>query len=100
MKQFKDFNIRIPDSILEGDKIRIERVLGKRIVVHGFRIVPSKFAEQNNKECLHLQIEMNSLKYIIFTGSKTLMSLILQINKENFPFETTIVKNSERFEFT
>jgi len=64
-----------------------------------YKIEKSKFEKASGK-CLHLQIELNQTKHVIFTGSTGLMDQIEKVPREKLPFKTTIVKENERFEFT
>lgn len=99
MKQFKDLGIKTELHSFTGDKIKIERILNRKIVVHEFKIENSKFAGGSTK-CLHLQISIGDVKHVVFTGSTVLMDMIQKVDKADFPFETMIVKENERFEFT
>jgi hypothetical protein len=51
-------------------------------------------------KCLYLQIELNETKHVMFTGSKSLIEMIEQVPKANFPFKTTIITENDRPEFT
>lgn len=99
MHSFKDFNIKPQAKSFEGDKIKIDRILNKPIVVVEYKIDNSKY-EKGNGKCLCIQILVDNSKRILFTGSVNLMEMIDKVPKENFPFMTTIVKENERFEFT
>lgn len=99
MNQFKDFGIKPQSKAFEGDKIKIDRVLNKNISVHDFKIEQSKF-EKGTGKCLFMQIEVDGQKRVLFTGSASLMDMIQQVDKSQFPFETTIIKENERFQFT
>ena len=68
------------------------------IIVHDFKIEDSTINPGTKR--LTLQIEKNGIKHILFTGSKILIQQIRQVNKVEFPFRTTIVKNNEHYEFT
>lgn len=98
MRQFKEFGIKAPVNGFIGDKIKIGRLLNREIVIHDYRIKPSKY--EGNDKCLHLQISIEGTKHVVFTGSAVLMKMIGEVPKENFPFQTTIVKENEHFEFT
>ena len=98
MNNFKDFGIKPEVTSFTGDKIKIDRILNIRITVHAFKIEDSK-AKPGTK-LLTLQIEKNGIKHIIFTGSKVLAQMIQKVREDRFPFQTTIVKNNEYFEFT
>ena len=81
---------------LEGEKIKLDEMLGIEIVVTGFKIVQSKFKEAR---CLHMEVETDGVKHVIFTGSEVLMRQIEKY-QEMIPFETTIIKNKRYYTFT
>lgn len=89
MKKFSDLAAQ---SKLSGDKIEINNILNKEIIVTAFRTGPSKHAV--GKRCLTLQIEYEGTKRIIFTGSEVLMKDLEGLETEDFPFQSTIVKES------
>ena len=99
MKSFRELGIEAPAQAFSGDKIKMSKVLNKLIVVHKFRIVQSKF-EKGSGQRLDMQIEINNTQYIVWCGSVTLMETIKKIPADSFPFETTIVMENERYEFT
>jgi hypothetical protein len=37
---------------------------------------------------------------VLFTGSDVLISQIEYVNEKDYPFETTIIKENEHFQFT
>ncbi|WP_286385121.1 hypothetical protein [Myroides odoratimimus] len=76
----------------------MDRILNTEIVVYGYDIKDSTV--KAGTKLLTLQISRNETKHIVFTGSKVLQDMIQQVPKENFPFKTTIVRESERLEFT
>lgn len=96
MKTFKEFNIKIENRGLEGEKIKVKKILNKEIVVMGFLVKDSKY----NGKCLHLQLEVENNKHVLFTGSKILLEGIEKVPKEGFPFKTTIVMDGDRLQFT
>lgn len=100
MRKFSDFNIKPNVKTFTGDKIKIDRVLNKTITIHSFQISDSKIEGRGNGKCLTLQIEVDNEKRILFTGSVTLQDMISQVPAEQFPFSATIVKQSERLEFS
>jgi hypothetical protein len=99
MNDFKDFGIVPESKAFEGDKIKIDRILNKEIVVYGFKIGKSKF-EKGNGDLLTLQIHVDNSKRILFTGSSSLMEMVKKVPEGKFPFNTTIIKENERFIFT
>jgi hypothetical protein len=92
MKPFSQLNIK-PRNVCTfvGDKIHIDKVIGKEIIAHHYEIKQSKFPTETNDKCLYIQIELKGEKRVIFTTSKYLMDLCEQA-KDHFPFTTTIVK--------
>lgn len=98
MKKFSDMGIKPSDSFV-GDSIKIEKLLGKEIIVCAFRIAKSKFDKNESGNCLHLQIEYKGEKYVVFTGSDRLMSQIGQVGEGDFPFSVTIDRAGRCFEF-
>lgn len=99
MNSFKDFGIKPTIIGFVGDKIKIERVLNRKITVEDFKVDISKY-EKGSGKCLHLQVTVDGEKRVIFSGSTTLMDMIQQVPKDKFPFDTIIVKENERYEFT
>ena len=98
MNNFKNFGIKPELSTFTGDKIKIDRVLNAEITVLDYKIEDSKV--KLGTKLLILQIEKSGTKHVIFTGSTILMQMIGKVPKENFPFITTIIKDSEHLEFT
>lgn len=98
MNQFKNFNIQAELNSFTGDKIKIDKVLNREIKVCDFKIEDSKV--KPGTKLLTLQIQKSDENHIIFSGSKYLMQQIEQVKKEQFPFTTTIVKESEHLKFT
>ena len=95
--QFSELKITATSKGLLGDKLKIERVIGKEITVEAFKIEPSDY----EGECLHLQFMMNGNRHVVFTGSAFLLSMIKQVPADKFPFATKIVKQEDgSFQFT
>ena len=99
MKRFKDFGIKPKQEALKGDRINIERLFGREIIVHSYYLKDSKFPGKYNK-CLWLQLEVNNEMRVCFVGSFVLADAIERIPKENFPFTTTIIKDNQQYQFT
>lgn len=99
MKKFSELGIKVKRDRFVGDKIKMFKILNQEIVVHDFRIKNSKYDNANSDKCLHLQIEVNGQKHVLFTGSKVLAETIEQVPREAFPFETKITQEGETFQF-
>lgn len=87
---FGDFAI---DESLVGDKIQIEKVLNKKILIIKYRINKSKFKESNYTT---VQFRLDDKTYVIFTGSEVITKQ-LEKYKDKLPFNTTIVKIGKYF---
>ena len=97
MKKFSDFATEeIP---LIGDKVKIEDVLGKGIIIIGYRINESKFKDRDHGKYLIIQFEKDETLQIFFTGSEVLMAQIEKYKAE-IPFSTTIIKNQRYYTFS
>jgi hypothetical protein len=97
MNNFKDLGITADAKGFKGDKIKLDRVINLEIRVVDFKVEKSKV---NAGNCLHMQIELNGIEHVIFTGSSALISMIQQVPKEKLPFRTTIVRKDRRVEFS
>lgn len=100
MNSFKDFGITSQNLGFEGEKIKIDRILNKPIIVEAYKKGESNFKEKGSGKLLTLQIIVDNNKRVLFTGSTNLMEMIERVPKDKFPFMTTIIKENERFEFT
>ncbi|MBS4057749.1 MAG: hypothetical protein KGZ82_10575 [Bacteroidales bacterium] len=100
MKSFKDFGIKPTKQHFVGDKIKIVKVLNKQIVVSNYKIEASKYPKNKSGNVMTLQVIIDGVSSIIFTGSDFLMDQIAQVPESDMPFTTTIVKNGEHFEFS
>ena len=100
MIEFKELGIKPAIKQFEGEKIAINRILNKKIIICDFMIDNSKFQEKGNGKCLKMQIIVDNFKRIVFTGSSYLQEMIQQVPKDKFPFQTTIINDSDSFQFT
>lgn len=96
---FSDF--ATDEQVLEGDKVKIESLLNKEIIVLRYKIRDSKYSD-NSKMCVTVQFcepDNQSVKKIFFTGSTVIQDL-LEKYKEQLPFKTVIKKIDRYFTFT
>lgn len=99
MKKFSDF---ATIETLDGEKLKINDAINKRIAVTGQRIKNSRYGKNDSGKYLTLQfyfLEPESETKILFTGSDVLISQI-EKNKEQIPFETTIKRIDKYLTFT
>jgi len=92
--KFSDFADEHP---LSGNKIRLEDVLNKTLIVKAYQIGKSK--QQEGRDYLTLQIELGGEERVIFTGGTVLIKQIQRYANE-LPFETTIKRINKYFTFT
>ena len=95
MKKFSEFGITLEQKSFTGEKVSINRVLNREIVVHAFKIEDSKYEGKR----LSLQISLSGTKHVLWSGSTFLQEMIQRIPADGFPFETTIVEVDKKFMF-
>lgn len=100
MNNFSDFNIKPEITCFNGKKIEIEDILNRKISVSAYKISDSKYPKTPGDKCLHLQITIDDVERVVFTGGKTLMNMIKMVDEKRFPFKTTIIKQNKRLEFS
>lgn len=92
MKRFSDFAEE--PSPLEGEKVRLDDVLNREIVITGCHIKNSKYDKNKSGKYLTLQFETAEkpgIINILFTGSDVLIGQIERYEAE-IPFAATIKK--------
>lgn len=95
MKRFSDFcKETLP---LDGEKVKIETIIDKEILVTGYKVTTSK--QNNGENCLTLQFKDDEQTKIIFTGSKVLIEQIEKYSSE-IPFLSTIRKINRYYTFS
>lgn len=98
MKSFKDFKIAKPAQAFAGDKIALDRILNKQVIVHQYKILPS--TKKPGTDCLHISLQVDGDMRLFFTGSKSLITQIEQVDKADFPFTASITKEDRQLSFT
>ena len=99
MKSFSELNVPAPSGNFTGEKIKMAKIINCPLVVLDAKIEKSKYPKNKSGNVLMLQIEWENEKRVLFTGSDVLIGQIEHVNKEDFPFKATIVKEGEHFEF-
>lgn len=91
LKKFSDF--ATDTGIMVGEKIKIEEILGKEIMVNGYKISDSKY---EGKQLLTLQIKLDDIDRVVFTSSGILID---QCNRyeDEIPFITIVEKVNNKF---
>lgn len=100
MNTFKDLGIETHiERKFTGLKIEPYKILDENIIIHHYKIEPSKFP--NKGDCLTMQISYREEKRVVFTSSNGLMRILNQVPEGRFPVRTIIKKMEDRsYEFT
>ncbi|MDP2723220.1 MAG: hypothetical protein Q8O72_10715 [Bacteroidales bacterium] len=86
-------------NVIEGDKVSIDDILNKPIIVTNAKVGPSKYQRNTSGKCLTLQFEQEpNHPQILFTSSEVLISQIEEYN-DKIPFEAKIVKINKYYTF-
>jgi len=83
---------------LDGDKVRIDDVLNKELIITGYKIKESKYPKSGPK-CLTLQVVLDDKKYVLFTGSVVLLEQ-MEKYQDHLPFIATIQKIDRYYTLT
>lgn len=99
MKTIEKFSDFTEETTLDGEKMRIDDIVNREIIITGYKITSSRFAKSNCQQCLKLQFDINGKKHILFTGSNVLID---QVNKykEKIPFLATVIKIDKFYSFS
>ena len=95
MKRFSDFAKN--SNAITGEKVKIDDVIGKEIVVTQYKISDSKY--KVGTKLLTLQFTLNTEERIVFTGSNVLIEQIEKYKTE-IPFIATIKKVDKFYTFS
>lgn len=95
IKKFSEFADE--NNRFEGDKIRIDDVLNKKIIVQKFMLNKSKY--EGKGSYVTIQILIDDVPKVIFTGSQVISSQCDKYEKE-MPFMATIKKIDRYYTFT
>ena len=97
VENFSDFAKNIA---FKGDKLRLEEILDKEIIVYRYRVGESKYNRQKeDSHYLKLQIKYDTKYRVVFTGSKVLLNQIKQY-ESHLPFRTKIIKSGNYYSFS
>lgn len=98
MKQFNEFAIKPTERSFTGDRIKMKKILGQKIVICDYKTKTSNYPETGNGLCLYLQIEFENKKRVTWTNSVNMQEMIFKVDKKDLPIEATIVEVDERYE--
>ena len=73
MDEIPEFNTLVENKVIDGDKVRIDDILNKEIVVTAFHISTSKYKDKGCGYCVKVQFyyldDTSKTKRIFFSGS-------------------------------
>jgi hypothetical protein len=92
----KKFSQFAKETILDGDKIKLDDVLNQEIEILAISIKTSKYKD---KEYLTIQLALSEKKHVLFTGSEVLIDQLTKYKTE-IPFFTTIRKINKYYSLT
>jgi hypothetical protein len=81
---------------LDGEKLKIEEVLGKELIILSFSVRPSRY--ENDYLTIQFQYETGGEHHVVFTGS-TVLSEQLKQYSEKLPFAAAIQKIGKYYSF-
>lgn len=85
---------------LTGDKVAIESILNKRILVLAFEVRDSKYQSKGTKNCTKVQFkEAGGDEHVFFTGSEVLKDQ-LETYRDQLPFWATVEKVTNYYTFS
>ena len=90
MERYSDFAPTLNGRFV-GERIRVEEVLNKDLILLDFEIRPSKIEENKGRDCLYMQIEFEKRKRVLITGSAVLIDQCTKA-KDHIPFLTKIAR--------
>lgn len=95
MKKFSDFAKE--ETIIDGDKVKIESIIDKEIEVLGYKLTNSKY--KPTEQCLTIHFKIDGETHVVFTGSSVLIEQCEQY-KDEMPFFATIKRVNKHYTFS
>ena len=93
-ERFGDF---AEEETFDGEKLRLDEVLNKEILVTGYKIKDSH--QKKGTQYLTIHFELGGKQHITFTGSIVLMNQLKKY-ESHLPFLTTIKKINKYYSFS
>lgn len=87
---------------IEGEKVRIEAILNKPVILTAFKVRPSRYKKDNCDRCATVQFYEEgspSRLGVFFTGSNVIIGMLEKYG-DKMPFETTIKKIDKYYTLT
>ena len=71
-----EFAKLVPKTSLDGDKMAMDLILNKPIIITGYQVSPSKYADKSTKDCVKVQFylanDVDKVRHVFFTGSNVI----------------------------
>lgn len=93
-ERFGDF---AEEETFDGDKIKLDEILNKEILVTGYKIKDS--SQKKGTQYLTIHFEIGSEKHVTFTGSVVLMDQLKKY-ESHLPFLAIIKKINRHYTFS
>lgn len=93
-ERFGDF---AEEQSFEGDKLRLDEILNKEILVKGYKIKDSH--QKKGTKYLTINFELDGKQYVTFTGSTVLMDQLKKY-ESHLPFISAIKKINRHYTFS
>jgi hypothetical protein len=100
--EYKRFSEFATNTHLDGAKVKLESILDKEIVVHGYKVTDSRFKGEGSDKCLTIQFSYptSEERFVIFTGSKVITDQLERNADGNMPFLAIIKRVGKYFALT
>lgn len=93
-EKFSDF---AEDGVFEGDKVKLDDILNKEILITGYKIKDSH--QKKGTQYLTIHFELDGKQHITFTGSTVLMDQLKRY-ESHLPFLSAIKKINRHYTFS
>lgn len=93
-ERFTDF---AEEETFEGEKLRLDEILNREILVTGYKIKDS--SKKPGTKYLTIHYELNGSQYVTFTGSVVLMDQLKKY-ESHLPFLSIIKKINRHYTFS
>jgi hypothetical protein len=96
VEEYPHFSDFAEEEPLEGNKMKLEDLLNKEVLVIGFKIKDS--IQKKNTLYVTIQFRLGDETFITFTGSQVIMDQLGKY-KEHLPFYATVKKINRYYTF-
>lgn len=98
MRNFGELNV-VVNRRFAGQRIRINTLLDRDIIVHDIEIRESKIKKENEeKKCIYVDIEVDGERRLLWGSYRFMIQQAEQLTSDHFPFKCRI-KNDHGYVF-